>query len=249
MDRGSIACPWKMLIRLKISRVFITLKIHPGHQLGGWKQMSQFLYAHFEKLPRRSKPEGHKLLPKTARWRSTEAMSFLTRVAIPHRTFTSRSLHPSGLVEGNKRLQRLRVPEGCERPSDKPELNSLDERYLSVAIQNMTLARRKFVRWIAFQASMTSRTGPALLLAGCSLKSLFWFPLRKNAPPTWACRRSASIAPELWRSTSEAGWAARVAGGPRALSMWACPFILRKGRTPCACRCPRAASGRAISRS
>ena len=39
---------------------------------------------------------------------------------------------------------RLRVPEGCERPSDKPELNSGDERYLSVAIQNMTLGKRKF---------------------------------------------------------------------------------------------------------
>ncbi len=34
---------------------------------------------------------------------------------------------------------RLRVPEGCERPSDKPELNSADTRCLSVAVQNLTI--------------------------------------------------------------------------------------------------------------
>lgn len=36
---------------------------------------------------------------------------------------------------------RLHVPEGCERPSDKPELKSLDSRCLSVAVQNITLKR------------------------------------------------------------------------------------------------------------
>jgi hypothetical protein len=38
---------------------------------------------------------------------------------------------------------RFHVPEGCERPSDKPELNSTDERCLSVAIQNVALGERK----------------------------------------------------------------------------------------------------------
>lgn len=38
---------------------------------------------------------------------------------------------------------RLHVSEGCERPSDTPELNSSDERCLSVAIQNITLGERK----------------------------------------------------------------------------------------------------------
>jgi hypothetical protein len=66
----------------------------------------------------------------------------LTRVAIPTERYVEITT-PVCLVEGINAF-RLRVPEGCERPSDKPELNSLDERYLSVAIQNMTLARRKF---------------------------------------------------------------------------------------------------------
>lgn len=34
----------------------------------------------------------------------------------------------------------LHVPEGCERPSDKPELNNSDPRCLSVAVQNLTVA-------------------------------------------------------------------------------------------------------------
>jgi len=33
----------------------------------------------------------------------------------------------------------LRVPEGCERPCDKPEVNSIDSRCLSVAVQNLAL--------------------------------------------------------------------------------------------------------------
>jgi len=49
------------------------------------------------------------------------------------------------LVKGANAL-RLRVPEGCERPSDKPELKSSDERCLSVAIQNITLSERKSVQ-------------------------------------------------------------------------------------------------------
>jgi hypothetical protein len=34
---------------------------------------------------------------------------------------------------------RLYVPEGCDRPSDITELNSLDSRCLSVAVRNLTL--------------------------------------------------------------------------------------------------------------
>lgn len=34
---------------------------------------------------------------------------------------------------------RFHVPEGCERPSDKPELNRPDDRCLSLAVQNLTL--------------------------------------------------------------------------------------------------------------
>lgn len=57
----------------------------------------------------------------------------LTKAAIPSKVFIEIevTIH---LVKGINSL-RLRVPEGCERPSDKPELNSSDERYLS---QNMT---------------------------------------------------------------------------------------------------------------
>lgn len=66
----------------------------------------------------------------------------LKRVEIPTEgliEFTT----PVCLVEGINAF-RFRVPEGCERPCNKPELKSSDERCLSVAIQNMTLAKRKF---------------------------------------------------------------------------------------------------------
>ena len=66
----------------------------------------------------------------------------LTRAAIPCEGFVEITTSVC-LVEGINAF-RLRVPEGCERPCDKPELKSSDERYLSVAIQNMTLAKRKF---------------------------------------------------------------------------------------------------------
>ena len=40
------------------------------------------------------------------------------------------------LAKGANTL-RLQVPEGCERPSDKPELNNPDSRFLSLAAQNL----------------------------------------------------------------------------------------------------------------
>ncbi len=55
---------------------------------------------------------------------------------------------PTSLINVNVPLQlakgentvRLHVPEGCERPCDIKELNSLDSRCLSVAVQNITVA-------------------------------------------------------------------------------------------------------------
>jgi len=35
---------------------------------------------------------------------------------------------------------RLHVPEGCERPCDKPELSNTDSRCLSVAVQNISIS-------------------------------------------------------------------------------------------------------------
>ena len=35
---------------------------------------------------------------------------------------------------------RFHVPEGCERPNDKPKLNNSDSRCLSVAVQNISLS-------------------------------------------------------------------------------------------------------------
>lgn len=42
------------------------------------------------------------------------------------------------LAKGTNVL-RFHVPEGCERPSDKPELNNPDSRCLAVAVQNLSL--------------------------------------------------------------------------------------------------------------
>ena len=46
---------------------------------------------------------------------------------------------PVRLAKGANTV-RFHVPEGCERPYDKPELNSPDPRCLSVALQNLTVA-------------------------------------------------------------------------------------------------------------
>ncbi|MCK9571107.1 hypothetical protein M0R72_19315 [Candidatus Pacearchaeota archaeon] len=62
----------------------------------------------------------------------------LTKAAIPSKGFVVEIEAPVHLVTGINAL-RLRVPEGCERPSDKPDLNSPDERCLSVAVQNLTV--------------------------------------------------------------------------------------------------------------
>lgn len=45
---------------------------------------------------------------------------------------------PIHLAKGANTV-RLHVPEGCERPSDKPKLNNPDSRCLSVAVQNLTV--------------------------------------------------------------------------------------------------------------
>jgi hypothetical protein len=42
-------------------------------------------------------------------------------------------------LEAGANTVRFHVPEGCERPSDKPELNSSDTRCLGVAVQNLTI--------------------------------------------------------------------------------------------------------------
>lgn len=54
---------------------------------------------------------------------------------------------PTSFVEVNvsirlakgKNTVHMHVPEGCERPSDKPELNNPDQRCLSMAVQNITV--------------------------------------------------------------------------------------------------------------
>ena len=66
----------------------------------------------------------------------------LTRAAIPTQGFVKIATRVR-LVKGINAF-RLLVPEGCERPSDKSELNSSDERCLSVAIQNMALGKKRF---------------------------------------------------------------------------------------------------------
>jgi len=58
------------------------------------------------------------------------------QVAVPT-SFTNLSV-PIHLTKRANTV-RFHVPEGCERPSDKPELNNPDKRCLSVAIQNLTV--------------------------------------------------------------------------------------------------------------
>lgn len=65
----------------------------------------------------------------------------LTKAAIPTKGFIEIEA-PVHLVKGINALS-LRVPEGCERPSDIEELNSTDKRCLSVAVQNVALGERK----------------------------------------------------------------------------------------------------------
>jgi len=66
---------------------------------------------------------------------------FLTKVAIPSDGFVEIEA-PIHLAKGANTL-RLRVPEGCEQPSDIMELSSSDGRCLSVAIQKIALGERK----------------------------------------------------------------------------------------------------------
>lgn len=65
----------------------------------------------------------------------------LIKAAIPSDGFVEIEA-PVHLVKGINALG-LRVPEGCERPSDIKELNSSDARCLSVAVQKVALGERK----------------------------------------------------------------------------------------------------------
>lgn len=56
---------------------------------------------------------------------------------------------PVHLVKGSN-VVRFHVPEGCERPRDKPELNNPDERCLSVAIQDIILSEIKSARQLDY---------------------------------------------------------------------------------------------------
>ncbi len=58
------------------------------------------------------------------------------RVAVP--TYFINVSIPIHFAKGVNTV-RLNVPEGCERPCDKPELNNPDYRCLSVAVQNFTV--------------------------------------------------------------------------------------------------------------
>ena len=60
------------------------------------------------------------------------------QIALPADCFANVSV-PIYLMKGAN-IVRLHVPEGCDRPSSKPELNSVDSRCLSVAVQNLTIA-------------------------------------------------------------------------------------------------------------
>ena len=62
------------------------------------------------------------------------------RFVVPVMNLTPKSV-PVKLKPGYNSI-RFYVKEGCERPSDKHELNSNDSRCLSVAVQNMTLNGR-----------------------------------------------------------------------------------------------------------
>lgn len=44
------------------------------------------------------------------------------------------------LLQRGENTIHLHIPEGCERPSDIPELNSTDHRCLSIAVQNLTIS-------------------------------------------------------------------------------------------------------------
>lgn len=69
------------------------------------------------------------------------ANELVTKMAIPTKGFAEIEA-PIHLLKGINTLM-FRIPEGCERPSDKSELNSSDGRCLSVAVQNVALAERK----------------------------------------------------------------------------------------------------------
>jgi hypothetical protein len=62
--------------------------------------------------------------------------ALMARVSVPTR-FVNVSA-PIRLTKGANTVL-FHVPEGCERPYDKPELNSPDPRCLSVAVQNLTV--------------------------------------------------------------------------------------------------------------
>jgi hypothetical protein len=59
------------------------------------------------------------------------------QIAVPSDRFINVSV-PIHLIKGTNTVS-LHVPEGCDRPSDKPELNNIDSRCLSVAVQNLTV--------------------------------------------------------------------------------------------------------------
>lgn len=46
---------------------------------------------------------------------------------------------PVRLAKGTKTM-RFHVPEGCERPCDRPELNNPDSKCLSLAVQEITIS-------------------------------------------------------------------------------------------------------------
>ena len=62
----------------------------------------------------------------------------LIRADIPSNGFVAVRT-PISLKQGQNFI-RFHVLEGCERPSDKPELNSADRRCLSIALQNITIS-------------------------------------------------------------------------------------------------------------
>jgi hypothetical protein len=65
----------------------------------------------------------------------------LTKTTIPTKGFVEIEV-PVQFVKGTNAL-RFGVPEGCERPSDIKELNSIDKRCLSLAIQKINLSWRR----------------------------------------------------------------------------------------------------------
>lgn len=65
---------------------------------------------------------------------------FVQQTTVPT-SFVSVSI-PIQLYKGEN-IIRLHVPEGAERPCDIPELNNRDTRWLSVAVQNVTITEAK----------------------------------------------------------------------------------------------------------